>query len=134
MKVTDPDGTTWRVSRRWVPWRRRLKGALSNAPDFPALGEDPISLVIGTVLLIIAIPFLVLALIGGLELLLLLLVYPFALVARVLLSRHWHVEVRRGFRFVHEVDGGTWQESGAKIRELADQLERGALPEASSRR
>lgn len=133
MKVTDPNGITWRVSRRWVPWRRRLKGALSNAPDFPALGDDPLSAVIGIVLLVLALPFLVLALVGGLELLVLLLVYPFALLARVLFGRHWRVEMRRGFSFVHEVDGGSWRQSAAVIRELADQLRRGDGPAASSR-
>jgi hypothetical protein len=125
VKVTDPAGNTWRVSRRWVPWRRRLKGALDDAPDLPSLGDDPISMVLGVVFLVIAIPFLVLAVVAGLELLLLVLVLPFAVLGRVLFGRHWHVEVRRGFTVEHEVDGGGWRSSATMIQDLAEQLRQG---------
>ena len=127
MKVTDPSGQTWRVTRRWVPWRRRLKGSLDLAPDLPvgSLGDDPISAIVGIVFLVILLPFLVLALIAGLELLLVLLVLPFAVLARMMFGKHWHVEVRRGFKPVHEVEAGDWQASGLKIHELALSLERG---------
>lgn len=125
MKVTDPSGNTWRVSRRWVPWRRRLKGALDAAPDLPSLGDDPISMIVGVVFLVIAIPFLVLALVAGLELLLLLLVFPFAVLGRMVFGRHWHVEVRRGFAVEHEVDAGDWRSSAAMIQGLAEQLRQG---------
>ncbi|MDP2773704.1 MAG: hypothetical protein Q8O61_09110 [Nocardioides sp.] len=83
MKVKDPSGQTWRVTRRWVPWRRRLKGFLSNMPTGPGLGDDPVSLVIGVIFLVIMIPFFILALVAALELLLLLLlllVIPFVIV------------------------------------------------------
>lgn len=125
--MRDPQGQVWRVTRRWVPWRRRLKDSLDSAPDLPfdGLGDDPISAIVGIVLLIILLPFLVLALVAGLELLLILLVLPFAVLARVLFGKHWHVEVRRGFTPVHEVEAGDWQASGLKIHELAGLLERG---------
>lgn len=98
MKVKDPSGQTWRVTRRWVPWRRRLKGVLSSMPDGAGgFGDDPVSLVLGVIFLIIMIPFLVLAFVAALELLLLLLVIPFALLARALFGQHWTVEARRGF-------------------------------------
>lgn len=127
MKVRDPQGQVWRVTRRWVPWRRRLKGTLDLAPDLPvgSLGDDPISAIVGIVFLIILLPFLVLALVAGLELLLVLLVLPFAVLARVAFGKHWHVEVRRGFKPVHEVEAGDWQDSGLRIHELAVLLERG---------
>jgi hypothetical protein len=31
MKVEAADGSTWRVRRRWLPWRRRVR----DVPDAP---------------------------------------------------------------------------------------------------
>ena len=131
MKVRSPDGQTWRVSRRWVPWRRRLKGSLENAPDLPlsGLGDDPISLIVGIIAFVILLPFIVIALIAGVELLLLLLVLPFAVLGRVVFGRHWTVEVRRGWRPYCEEQVGDWQRSGLRIHALADELRRGQVPE-----
>lgn len=129
MKVRDPQGRTWRVSRRWVPWRRRLKGALDLAPDLPSgFVDDGIGAVIG---LIILAPFLVLALVAGIELLALLVVLPIALLGRVLFGRHWTIEVRRGFRPYWEQLAGDWQASGVQIHEVADAIRRGDPPERS---
>lgn len=127
MKVTDPTGQTWRVTRRWVPWRRRLKGSFDSVPDLGvgSLGDDPISAIVGVIALIILLPFLVLVALAGVELLLVLLLLPFAVLGRVAFGRHWHVEVRRGFKPVHEVEAGDWQASTLKIHELAGVLERG---------
>lgn len=130
VKVTSPDGQTWRVTRRWVPWRRRLKGSLEWLPDLPSgLGDDPISLVVGLVLLVLLLPVLLLVLVAGLELLLLLLVLPFAILGRALLGRHWTVEVRRGFRPWWEVEAGDWQAAGVRIRDLTAAIHRGDVPE-----
>lgn len=131
MKVTDPAGQTWRVTRRWIPWRRRLEGSLDAVPDLGVggLGDDPVSAIIGVIALVILLPFLVLVLIAGVELLLVLLLLPFAVLARAVFGRRWYVEVRRGFKPVHEVEAGDWRESGLKIYELAGALERGdSLP------
>ena len=76
------------------------------------LGDDPISVIIGLIALIILLPFLLIALIAGLELLLLLLVLPIALLGRVVLGRHWTVEVRHGWTPYAEQPAGDWQESG----------------------
>jgi len=133
MKVSDPTGQTWRVTRRWVPWRRRLKGAIGSVPDVvpSGLGSDPISAVIFVVCLIIAIPFLLLALLASIELLALLLVFPVALAGRVLFGRHWTIEVRRGFRPHWEERSGDWSTSGRRIAEVAEAIERGAVPPTS---
>ncbi|WP_193610597.1 hypothetical protein [Nocardioides lijunqiniae] len=128
MKVQDPTGQTWRVTRRWVPWRRRLKGVMANMPSGPGLGDDPVSAVIGLIFLVILLPFLVLAVVAALELLLLLLVVPFALLARVLLGRHWTVEARRGFTIWYDEPAGDWQSSALRIHSLADALRRGDIP------
>ena len=130
VKVRDPQGQAWRVTRRWVPWRRRLKGSLDSLPDLPVgLGDDPISVVFGMILLILLLPFLLLILVAGLELLVLLLLFPFALLGRVLLGRHWTIEARRGFRPHWEESVGNWQASGVRIHEVADAIRRGELPE-----
>ncbi|MCD4524562.1 hypothetical protein [Nocardioides sp. cx-173] len=128
MKVKDPTGQTWRVTRRWVPWRRRLKGALSDLPSGPGLGDDPVSMVIGLVFLVVMIPFLILVLVAALELLLLLLVVPFALLGRALFGQHWTVEARHGFHIWYEEPAGDWQSSGIRIHALADDLRRGEIP------
>jgi hypothetical protein len=126
VKVTSPDGQTWRVTRRWVPWRRRLKGSTDLVPDLPAgWGDDGISAVIGFVLLL---PFLLLALVTGLEVLVLLVVFPIALLGRVLLGRHWTIELRRGFRPWWEEETGAWSAAGIRIHEVADAVRRGEVP------
>ena len=131
--MRSPDGQTWRVSRRWVPWRRRLKGWLDAMPSTPGLhlGDDPISLIIGLILLLVAIPIILIMLVAGLELLLLLLVLPFAILGRVLLGRHWTVEVRRGWAPYWEERSGGWQESRRRIHALAEEIARGEVPEAN---
>ena len=130
VKVRDPQEQTWRVTRRWVPWRRRLKGSLDSAPDLGvgSLGDDPISAVIAVVALVVLIPFLLLAVVAGLELLLVLLVLPFAVLGRVLFGRHWTVEVRRGWRPWWETLAGDWQASGTRIHDLTAAIARGDVP------
>jgi hypothetical protein len=130
MKVRTPAGQTWRIGRRWLPWRRRLKGALDSVPDFGAgpLGDDPVSAVIGLVLLIVALPFLVVALVAGLEFLLVLVLIPVAVLSRVVLGRHWTVVARRGWKSWWEEPAGDWQQSGVRIHELADAVRRGQVP------
>lgn len=130
MKVRDPQGQAWRVSRRWVPWRRRLKGAMDGVPDLGAgsLGDDPISMVIGLLLLIVLLPFLLLLLVAWMELLVLLAVLPLAILGRVLLGRHWTVEVRRGWRPWWETTSGDWSASRQRIHDIAVAIERGQTP------
>ena len=116
------------MSRRWVPWRRRLKDVLDVVPDTPVLGDDPISLVIGGIILILMLPFLLLLVVAGLEFLLLLLVLPFAILGRVLFGRHWTIEARRGWRATWEEPAGDWAQSRQAIRDVATALERGHWP------
>lgn len=127
MKVQDPSGQTWRVTRRWVPWRRRIKGDGDWAPDGGTLefGDDPVSLAVAAILLV---PFVVLALLVSVELLLILLVLPVALIGRVAFGRHWTVELRRGWKPYWEESVGDWQASGTRIHEVADGVRRGILP------
>lgn len=131
VKVEDPSGQTWRVSRRWVPWRRRVKGDVESFPDVmpDGLGDDPVSAVIAAIALVLIAPFVVLVVVVGAEFLLLLLLLPFAVLGRVLLGRHWAVEVRRGWKPWWEVRAGDWQDSASRIHDVAAAIRRGELPE-----
>lgn len=97
--------------------------------DFP-LGDDPISAVIGTILLVIFLPILIAF---GLEFLALLVVLPIAVVGRVFFGRHWTIEARRGFLPVWEQKSGTWTESREQILAVASRIERGDLPPTTLR-
>jgi hypothetical protein len=136
VKVDDPDGQTWRISRRWVPWRRRrwrdinppgadLNGLATGLPD------DVVGLALLVVLVLIAVllvPLLLLPLLLVAEVVLLLLLMPFAVAGRVLLGRRWCVEVRRGWSPWMEQPAGDWGDSSVLIHEIADDIRRGVVP------
>lgn len=129
MKVVDPQGRTWRVSRRWMPWRRKAHiGQWGDVPSGGGLGDDPISMIIGIFLLILLIPFVILAILVALEMLLLLLLLPFAILGRMLLGRHWRVEVRERWTFAWETEAGDWRQSGRAIEHIAGGLRQGVPP------
>jgi len=131
VKVRDPEGQTWRVTRRWVPWRRRIKGIDADAGPLDwgsGLGDDPISAILGIILLIVALPFILLALFVALEFLLLLLLVPFAALVRAVFGAHWTVEARRGFTIWWDAPSGDWRESGERIRAVATAIQEGHLP------
>ena len=129
MKVVDPHGRTWRVSRRWMPWRRKSSTGDwgSPGPGF-SLGDDPVSGVLGCLGLVLFIPFVVLSVVVAFEMLLLLLLLPFAILGRMLLGRHWRVEVREGWDFAWEFEAGGWSESGRMIEHVAQGLRMGLSP------
>lgn len=127
VKVKDTQGRTWRVTRRWVPWRRRLKGAVELLPDLPS-GDDPVSAAISVIMLILFLPVILLVLLSGVELLLVLLIVPFAALARVLFGRQWTIEARRGWTPWWEARAGDWRQSGQAIRDVAAAIGKGVLP------
>ena len=132
VKVEDPEGQVWRVSRRWVPWRRRLRDVASfDVGTLPSsLPDDAAGLVIAGVLVVavVLVPFVLIGVVFVLELLLVLLLLPLAVVARALVGRAWSVETRRGWRVWAEVTAGDWQQSGLMIHTLADDIRRGHPP------
>ncbi len=126
MKVTEPGGTTVRIGRRWLPWRRRLRGL--DAPDLPIPdGDDPISAALAVIGLIIAIPFLVVFTIALGELLILLALLPLLLLARIVLRRPWTVDVTRRGDLVASHQAADWASSRELKEELAAQAARGDL-------
>src|SRR5690606_30681106 len=130
------DGVTWRVTRRWVPWRRRTKGvsdAWDLVPSIPTTGgDDPISGIIAIVFLVIFAPVIMLALalslVAAVEFALILLLVPVVALGRVLFGRHCIIEVRRGFEPYYEMHAGDWKQSGDRIRRIAGSISRGDLP------
>lgn len=140
MKVTDPAGEEFRVRRRWLPWRwrKRISGKPWDIDPLSGLDlVDGFGAVIASIALLIALVFLVpvvlLVLLTGVEFLLLLLVLPVALIGRLVLGKHWQVEVRQGWKLRYEVDGGDWSQSRVVIDDLANRIALGQLePPASS--
>jgi hypothetical protein len=130
MKVETPAGERYRIHRRWLPWRRRARAdALDWLPDLPGpdldVGDDPIGLVIVAILLI---PLLaILALVLG-EVLLLLLLLPFFVLARSVFGTPWVIEVSQGHKILHLEAVQGWGASTRRIERLASQVRGGQLP------
>lgn len=93
--------------------------------DGISLGDDPISAIIGIVLVILMLPVLVLALVVGLEFLLLLALLPVWVVVRVLFGAPWIVVVRRDGSVVHEESIRGWRASADRIEAIAAALTAG---------
>lgn len=129
MKVKDPDGQTWRVTRRWLPWRRRMQH-VDTSWSFGNIDIDD-GFLAGVVLFFLA-PVIVLALIVAAEFLLLLLLLPLAVLGRALFGKAWTIEARRGFEIVWDAPAGDWQTSGLRIHEVADEIRRGRTPPAAA--
>lgn len=135
MKIVTPAGETYRVHRRVLPWRRRIRekpdwdlASSFDVPDVDHLGVlGAILLVIG---IIIALPIIVLALLVVGELLLLLLLLPLFVLARVAFKKPWIVEVTRKRKVVHAEAVVGWGAAGERARVLADEL-RSAVPAAT---
>lgn len=131
MKVEDPSGQAWRITRRWLPWRRRVRGRSGEAADLVPSGvrDDSVGPVIVLTCLMISIPVLVLTLIAGVELLLVVvLLPPFALLARAASGRPWTVEARRGFTLWWDTSAGDWQASLLTMHDVAEGIRIGDLP------
>lgn len=129
MKVSDPQGRTWRVNRRWLPWRLRLRDVTDwSSPDL-SLGDDLVGGLIALVVFVVVVPIIVLVIVVALEFALLLLLLPVFLLLRVAFGRHWVVTVRRGRRLQWEAPSGDWAASRERIVAIARDVEAGrALP------
>ncbi len=127
VKIKDPHGQTWRVTRRWVPWRRKLKGTWERMPELPS-GDDPISMILTVIMLILCLPVLILALVASLEFLLILLLLPFVILGRIIFGQHWTIEARLDWTPVWEEAAGSWSDSGRAIQDVATAIQRGHLP------
>lgn len=122
MRIVDPAGVKWRVKRRWAPWRRRVRDFSYDVPFADGLGDDPISMILGVIVLIIAIPLIILALVAMLELLVLLLLLPLAMLIRALFGGAWPIEVFRGRKLQTTEYVKGWSASRERIHDLAEQV------------
>lgn len=133
MKVVDRYDRRWKVRRRWLPWRRRVRDVPDVPIDAGGLGDDPISAIIGLFLLVLAIPAIVVILLLLAELLLLLALLPFFVLIRLLLPVPWTIELwarpaqRRllGWHLEHEVPVRGWGPSQTAIREMVGEIATG---------
>jgi hypothetical protein len=120
----------WRVRRRWLPWRRRIR----EVPDAPMLDvpadDTGIGAIFFVIALILSIPALVVLALVVFELLALVLLLPLVVLARIVLPVPWRLEVssrsegRRigGWVLEREVPVAGWRASSARIHELREQL------------
>jgi hypothetical protein len=135
-RATAPDGTAWRVGRRWLP-ERRPRFSRHGGEFFPNFGgmdvpADDLLGVIGVVLLMIAgLLFLFTVLIPlialGVELIVLLALLAFGVTARLLHRRPWTVRARSasdGREVAFRAVG--FRRSGRVRDELVRQIEAGA--------
>lgn len=129
MRITGPDDSDIRIDRLWVPWQRKLRDTPSSPVDGwgTDLGDDPISAIIGVVLLILLLPVLLFLLLAAVELLLLaLLVVPVAF-ARSLFGIPWTVRVRRNGEVLRVERIRGWFASRRRMVELAEHARTGQL-------
>lgn len=139
MKITTPGGDTVRVRRRVLPWRPRVREI--DTVDVPSWslpdldGELP---VVAVILLGIAVVLLLPAIVIGLvvlgEALLLLLLLPVFVLARVAFGKPWIVEVVTGRKVVHAEPVVGWRAAGRRIEALAAEIRAPGWQPAISRR
>jgi len=139
VRTVAPDRHTYSVTRRWLPWRRRIEGGEVSgpdwAPDVGGLGDDPVSavlfLLVALVLAVILLPAVLLAIGVVIEMALLLALLPLAVLVRVLFGAPWEVEVRLVsggvWPVLHTEKVKGWSASGQRIAELAEQIRLGRV-------
>jgi hypothetical protein len=152
-RVTDPDGATWTVRRRWFPWRRALslRALWHSTPDGDQPVEDTkppadeatgnpvgnaVLAVIGVALWIVinagkAILILLAAVIAialsATDLVLQLLAMPFVLLARATGTLRWPVQVEREHQFVRTEFADGFDAAAALRDDLSARIQRGEL-------
>ena len=132
VKVVDPAGETWRIKRRWLPWRPRLRdGAfelgthvIDAADGFPFL-----LFLLGLVLIPVAVALAVFVA----EIALALLVVSILTFGRAIFIGRWPIEVFRGRALVHVDAARGWADSGRRMGEIVDGIRRGDPPRPARR-
>jgi hypothetical protein len=95
-RVRGPDGTTWRVGRRWLPWRPRRRAGVATpwVDGLEFAGADDAVGCLVAVAVAVLLPVIVLAVMFALEWLALAAVLPVAVAARAITGRPWIVTAR----------------------------------------
>jgi hypothetical protein len=129
MKITAPGGDTLRVHRRWLPWRSRVRDldAVDASPpwDFPDVDGDlpVVAVVLLGIALVVLLPVILLGLVFLGEALVLLLLLPAFVLARVAFGQPWIVEEVQAGTVVHAEPVRGWRAAGDRVRELAAELQ-----------
>ncbi|MCL8251061.1 hypothetical protein AERO_06675 [Aeromicrobium fastidiosum] len=133
MIVHDPSGATWRVKRRWLPWRLRRRDPERLADVADAGGGSPddlligLAIFVGVIVLVVVVPFIAVLAIMVAELLLLLLLLPLFVLLRAAAVARWPVEAWRADRLVLAEAVRGWRTSHRRMLELADDIRGGRL-------
>ena len=126
MKVVDPEGRTWRVTRRWLPWRPRPR---SLGPSLSLdVVDGPLGFVLALLFGLVILPLVSFVVLSGGELVILVALLPGVSLARMLFGKRWWVEARLGYRPYWEAEAGDWRASGERIRAVAEAIGRGDPP------
>lgn len=134
MIVQALDGRYLTVRRRWVPWRPKKRGFDSPFGPLSFLdgADDPISFVVMLAAGIAAFLFggiiLTALFFAGEVMVLLLLLVPLLIAARVLYVLPWVIEATHGDEVLGTVGVRGWRESEERIAEVAGALQRGEDP------
>lgn len=133
MIVEDPSGETWRIKRRWLPWRLRKRDVDIQPDGSPGIaGADDlvIALVVFIVMLLVLLfaPIVVVLAIFVAELMLLLLLLPLFVVLRAAFVARWPIEAWHGDNLVHAEAVRGWGSSHRRMVELADNVRLGTWP------
>lgn len=125
MKVVAYDGSTWRVRRRWLPWRRRVRDVPDMPVDLGGLGDDPISMILMALGLMLLVPALIALILLLGEVLLLLALLPLFVLGRGLFGVPWTIEIRpeRRLHSIERVRG--WGNAGRRMDQVATALRLG---------
>jgi hypothetical protein len=131
-KATAPDGSRWKLGRRWLPHRDRWDGVDTGELPFPDLGDadDIFGAILLAVFAVIAVVFLALLLFNvvvlAIEITIVVLGLLIGLFSRVVLRKPWTVFAKSGPHAVERHVVG-WRASRRLIDELAGEVESGRL-------
>jgi hypothetical protein len=138
-KVTSPDGRKWTLGRHWMPRRRTLGRAKLrdlDAPDFlPDFGDDLgvigviilgfVAIIVGVLLILVIFNVFAIAI----ELLLVLVLLLWGVLARVVFRRPWTVFAKSGTTlYTRQIVG--WRASRRAIEEIEQDLRSGVQLQA----
>jgi hypothetical protein len=142
-KVTAPDGTEWKLGRRWIGKRARLgRAKMRDAGDLASgfdMGADDLGIIGAIVFAVVAIVVLVFAVLLlfnvvaiAIELAIILIVLIGGIVGRVAFRRPWTIFGKtEGREWEQRVVG--WRASGRALDEAAQRIASGAELETSPR-
>lgn len=134
-RIYGADNREWVVGRRWLPWRPRRRGRLGEASDamhgidfgFDVLDEGPWGLFLTVIVAIVFVLFVVFVfplILTALEIVLVLVLLPLFVVARVVLRKPWIIVARTKGPPPEErtVSASGWRASAQAMERLIQEI------------